>query len=73
MAGKYFLYPFREGEVLQFRKNHPCGGRQWVVVRVGAEVLIRCDTCAKSMTVPRSKLEKMCQSVLSGDDKHVGI
>ena len=60
MPGKFFLYPFQVGEELTLKKKHPCGGQVWQVLRIGAEIQLRCKTCGKQMILIRSKLEKMC-------------
>ncbi|MBI4337673.1 MAG: DUF951 domain-containing protein [Chloroflexi bacterium] len=49
---------FQLGETLVLRKPHPCGGSTWEVVRLGADIGIRCLTCRRRVLVPRSKLEK---------------
>ncbi len=45
------------------KKSHPCGGKTWKLLRVGAEVLMACETCGHKMTMKRSALEKACTKV----------
>ena len=33
------------GDVVRTRKVHPCGGDEWTVLRTGADIRIRCNTC----------------------------
>ena len=35
----------RLGDVVQTRKKHPCGSDQWTVIRIGADIKIRCHGC----------------------------
>jgi hypothetical protein len=42
------------GDVVQMRKPHPCGGDTWRVVRVGAEIGMRCLTCERKVFLRRS-------------------
>lgn len=49
---------FRLGDVLQLRKPHPCGGHLWSVTRLGADIGLRCSTCAHRVLLPRSTLER---------------
>lgn len=49
---------FRLGDVVQLRKPHPCGGYQWSVVRLGADIGLRCSTCAHRVLLPRPTLER---------------
>ena len=51
------LVEFRVGDILELRKTHPCGGRQWRVLRVGLDVGIECLTCERYVLVPRRRLE----------------
>lgn len=46
------------GDVVQMRKPHPCGGDTWRVVRVGAEIGMRCMTCDRKVLLPRSTFER---------------
>jgi hypothetical protein len=45
-------------DVVQMRKPHPCGGDTWRVVRLGAEIGIRCMTCNRRVLLPRSEFER---------------
>ena len=46
------------GEVLTMKKPHPCGGWEWSVVRVGADIKLQCSTCGKFLNVTRDELKK---------------
>ncbi|MDR7463799.1 MAG: DUF951 domain-containing protein [Armatimonadota bacterium] len=46
------------GDVVRTRKAHPCGSDQWEIVRLGADVRIRCMGCGRSVLMPRVKLER---------------
>lgn len=37
---------------------HPCGGDQWEIVRLGADIGLRCLRCDRKVLMPRSKLER---------------
>ncbi|MBP5417026.1 MAG: DUF951 domain-containing protein [Clostridiales bacterium] len=63
MNGKFFLYKYQEGQVVTLKKTHPCGGKTWKLLRVGAEVLMCCETCGHKMTLKRAALEKATVSV----------
>lgn len=49
---------FTMGERIRLRKKHPCGGSEWEVVRLGADIGIQCSTCSRKLLLPRSTLEK---------------
>ena len=52
------IIPLHAGDRVQLKKDHPCGGKKFAVIRVGSEVRIKCETCARDMTLDRIKLEK---------------
>jgi hypothetical protein len=52
------------GDVVQMRKPHPCGGDSWRVVRLGAEIGIRCLTCDRKVLLPRSTFERRVKKFL---------
>lgn len=53
----------RVGDVLELKKQHPCGSREWQVLRVGMDFKLRCTGCGHEMMVPRSKAEKAVKKI----------
>ena len=53
----------RVGDVLELKKPHPCGGREWAVLRVGMDFKLRCALCGHEVMTPRSKIEKSVKKV----------
>lgn len=53
----------RVGDVLVLKKNHPCGGSRFLVLRVGMDFRLRCQTCGHEMMIPRVKAEKSIRAV----------
>lgn len=53
------------GDVLQMKKTHPCGGKEWLVLRVGMDFRLRCLTCGREMMIVRGKAEKSVKKILS--------
>ena len=56
------------GDVVQTRKLHPCGGDTWTVVRLGAEIGMRCTTCQHKVFLPRSTFERRVKKFISRAD-----
>lgn len=54
----------RVGDVLEMKKAHPCGGRTWLVLRVGMDFKLRCQGCGHEVMLPRVKAEKNIKKVL---------
>jgi hypothetical protein len=46
------------GDVVRLRRAHPCGGRTWLVDRIGADIGLRCEVCARRVLVERRALER---------------
>lgn len=46
------------GDVLRLRRRHPCGGDTWLVDRLGADIGLRCETCARHVLLERPVLER---------------
>ena len=53
------------GDVLRLKKIHPCGGYDWQVVRLGADIGIRCVKCQRRVRLERSILERRIKTFVS--------
>ena len=53
----------RLGDVLTMKKPHPCGCRDWEVLRVGADFRLRCLGCGREVMGPRAKFEKNVRGI----------
>ena len=51
------------GDILTMKKAHPCGAKQWQVLRTGADFKLRCLGCGHEVMGPRSKFEKSIREV----------
>ncbi len=56
---------FRLGDVVRLRKPHPCGGYDWRVVRLGADIGLRCLKCNRRVLLARSELERRMKAFVS--------
>ncbi len=48
----------RIGDVLRLRKEHPCGSREWRVVRLGADIGLVCGGCGHRILMDRLDVER---------------
>lgn len=55
----------RLGDVVRLRKPHPCGGSDWEIVRLGADIGLRCLNCNHRVLLDRSTLERRIKQFLS--------
>ncbi|MBN8236474.1 DUF951 domain-containing protein [Halobacillus kuroshimensis] len=51
-------------DVVQMKKPHPCGENRWKIIRMGADIRIKCEGCGHSVLVPRRKFETKMKKVL---------
>jgi hypothetical protein len=54
------------GDVLRLKKTHPCGNDLWEVVRLGADIGLRCVKCKRHVLLARSYLERRVRDVMRG-------
>ena len=45
------------------KKPHPCGGTAWEIVRIGADIKLRCKTCGRFLNLTRDELKKRAKTV----------
>jgi len=57
--------PFFIDDVVRLRKPHPCGSFDWLVVRIGADIGLRCLTCGRRVLLPRRTVEKRLKTFVS--------
>ena len=55
----------RLGDVVRMRKPHPCGSYEWKVVRLGADIGVRCCGCEHKVLVPRSRFARQVKALVS--------
>ena len=51
-------------QLVELKKAHPCGSRNWEVLRVGMDVKLRCQGCGHEVMLPRSKAEKSIRKLI---------
>src|SRR5690349_25164722 len=52
-------------DVLRLRKPHPCGGYEWRVVRLGADIGLQCLTCNRRVLLTRREVEKRTKLIVN--------
>jgi len=56
------------GDTVRLKKKHPCGSYEWQVVRVGADIGIKCLQCQRRVLLPRSVFERRVKAVISREE-----
>ena len=55
----YTLY-----DIVEMKKPHPCKPNAWQIIRMGADIRMKCQGCAQSVMMPRREFEKKMKRVL---------
>lgn len=57
--------PLNVGDKIKLKKQHPCGGYEWEILRVGADFRIKCTTCDRQVWLPRREVERRIKEIVS--------
>ena len=52
-------------DVVRLKRPHPCGGVDWQVTRLGADIGLRCLTCGRRVMLERPVLERRLKEFVS--------
>ena len=58
------MIPLNLGDAVRLRKPHACGENQWEIVRLGADIGLRCRGCGHRILLARSELERRMVSFI---------
>ena len=62
------LIELQLGDVVRMRKPHPCGGYEWRVVRLGADIGLVCLTCGRRILLSRRELKNRMKKIVKTED-----
>ena len=55
---------FSLNDIVEMKKQHPCGTNRWKIIRMGMDVRIKCLGCERSIMIPRKEFTKKLKKVL---------
>ncbi len=55
------------GDIIQMKKNHPCGSNVFTVKRIGMDFKIVCNGCGHEVMLPRKTVEKSIKKILTSN------
>ena len=58
---------FNVGDILEMKKQHPCGEKKMKVMRIGSDIRMMCMGCGRDMTVAREKIEKNIRKIINAE------
>lgn len=51
------------GDVITLKKPHPCGSKDWEVLRIGADFRLKCRGCDHQVMIARKLVEKNVRQI----------
>ncbi len=60
-----FFLNINVGDRVEMKKQHPCGGKEFTILRVGMDFKIKCDKCGHEVMVARNKIEKNIKKIIT--------
>ena len=55
-------------DIVEMKKEHPCGWRRWEVLRVGMDLKLSCCGCGHEVMSTRRKLEKSIKRIITEEE-----
>jgi len=55
---------YRLNSIVTMKKGHPCGGNEWEVIRLGADIKLKCLNCGHTILLPRIEFNKKIKKVI---------
>ena len=59
-------------DLVRLRKPHPCGSYEWRVVRIGADIGLKCQVCGRRILMDRRTFKKRVKTVIRRSDAQTG-
>ena len=66
------IIKYKPDDIIELKKPHPCGSKEFKVIRVGSEMRIVCCGCGHDMNIDRLKLEKATKRIILSKESQVG-
>ena len=58
------------GDIVEMKKQHPCKkSTEWKIIRVGADIKIKCLGCGANVMFPRSEFERKCKRIVRKNEE----
>lgn len=59
---------FNLGDIVEMKKQHPCGSSQFEIIRVGADIKIKCTGCGRIVMITRGKFKKEGKKIVNNEE-----
>lgn len=58
------MMDYKINDILVMKKMHPCGSNEFEIIRLGADIKIKCLKCGHVIMLPRVELNKKIKKVI---------
>ena len=56
---------FNLGDIVEMKKTHTCGTNNFEIIRIGADIKIKCVGCGRIVMIPRRKFQKDAKKIVA--------
>lgn len=60
---------YKLNDIVIMKKQHPCGTNKWQIIRIGADIKIKCLYCNRTIMLPRVEFNKKIKKVVKDENK----
>ena len=60
---------YEVGDVVTLQKPHPCGSKEWEILRVGQDFRLKCRGCGHQVMAPRRMVEKNARGLVKKESQ----
>ncbi|WP_240698304.1 DUF951 domain-containing protein [Staphylococcus epidermidis] len=50
--------------MVEMKKQHACGANRFKIIRMGADIRIKCEKCNRSIMIPRQTFNKKMKKIV---------
>lgn len=59
---------FQLNDIVEMKKQHPCGTNRWKIIRMGMDIRIKCQGCNHSVLLPRKEFARKMKRVIGHEE-----
>lgn len=60
---------YKLNDIVEMKKEHPCRkSKEWKIIRMGADIKIKCCGCGAAVMFPRTEFERKCKKIVRSED-----
>lgn len=59
------------GDKVILKKGHPCGTNNWEIVKLGADIKLKCTGCGRLIFIPRIEFNKKIKKIIEKENNNV--